>query len=173
MSSVMHKVNDKVTLNKNVKENNNNNNQNTINNKKNLKIPNNIVTTNFDSANLNQQQQQSQLDIARENRLSQIISLYSKGLTQSEIAEKLNVNQSTISRDLQYLQQQAKNNIWKYLNEDILFEYLRYIVGNNEISKKLWEIVQDENASAKDKTNALSFVEEEELFFLFSINLLK
>ena len=85
----------------------------------------------------------------------------------------MNVNQSTISRDLQYLQQQAKNNIWKYLNEDILFEYLRYIVGNNEISKKLWEIVQDENASAKDKTNALSFVEEEELFFLFSINLLK
>lgn len=58
----------------------------------------------------------------------------------------MGVNQSTICRDLQYLQQEAKKNIWKYLNEDILFEYLRYIVGNNEISKKLWEIVQDENA---------------------------
>jgi hypothetical protein len=56
MSSVLHKANNKFTLNKNVIENNNNNNQNTINNKKNLKIPNNTVTTNFDSANLNQQQ---------------------------------------------------------------------------------------------------------------------
>lgn len=96
----MHKANDKFMLNKNLKEDNNNNNQNTINNKKNLKIPNSTVITNFDSTNLNQQQQQSQLDIARENRLSQIIALYSKGLTQSEIAQKMNVNQSTISRDL-------------------------------------------------------------------------
>src|SRR5215203_3254816 len=159
MSSVMHKANDKFTLNKNVKENHNNNNQNTINDKKNLKMPNNTVTTNIDSANLNQQQQ-SQLDIARENRLSQIISFYSKGLTQSEIAQKMKVNQSTINRDLHYLQQQAKNNIWKYLNEDILFKYLRYIVGNNEISKKLWEIVQDEKTSAKDKTNALSLLNQ-------------
>ncbi|MGI9010313.1 MAG: hypothetical protein ACR2F1_03880, partial [Nitrososphaeraceae archaeon] len=37
---------------------------------------------------------------------------------------------------------------------------LRYIVGNNEISKKLWEIVQDANASAKDKTNALSLLNQ-------------
>jgi transcriptional regulator with XRE-family HTH domain len=148
-------------LNKNVKEDNNNNNQNTINNKKNLKIPKSNVTINFDSADLNQQQQQSQLDIERENRLSQIISLHSKGLTQSEIAQKMGVNQSTISRDLQYLQQEAEKSIWKYLNEDILFEYLRYIVGNNEISKKLWEIVQDDNkASAKDKTNALSLLNQ-------------
>ena len=61
---------------------------------------------------------------------------------------------------MQYLQQEAKNNIWKYLNEDILFEYLRYIVENNEISKKLWEIVQDENASAKGKTTVLALLNQ-------------
>jgi hypothetical protein len=71
MNTTMHKSNDKFMLNKNVKEDNNNNNQNTINNKKNLKIPKSNVTINFDSADLNQQQQQSQLDIERENRLSQ------------------------------------------------------------------------------------------------------
>ena len=59
------------------------------------------------------------------------------------------------------MQQDAKKNIWKYLTEDILFEYLRYSIGNNEISKKLWEIVQDDNkASAKDKTNALSLLNQ-------------
>ena len=146
----MHKDEDKPVSNEvtKVEDNNNNSNENIAKNKikntnNNLNISNsNTYTTNFASINRpNEQQQQSQLDIARENRLSQIISLYSKGLTQSEIAEKMKVNQSTISRDIQYLQQEAKNNIWKYLNEDILFEYLRYIVGNNEISKKLWEIV--------------------------------
>ena len=156
MSNLLHKANDKLTLNNNVKvieDNNNNRNQNSIqnkiknNNNDDLNISNSTATTNFaPTNNANIQQQQSQLDIARENRLSQIISLYSKGLTQAEIADKMGVNQSTICRDLQYLQQEAKKNIWKYLNEDILFEYLRYIVGNNEISKKLWEIVQDENA---------------------------
>jgi DNA-binding NarL/FixJ family response regulator len=67
------------------------------------------------------------LDIEKENRLSRIISLYSKGLTQAEIAEELSVDQSTVSRDLQFIKQEAKKKIEKYLNEDILFEYLRYI----------------------------------------------
>lgn len=170
INTVLHKDDNEVISNESTKiENNNNNNLKTINNKiannkNNLNISNNTssYTTSLSSTNSTiQQQQQSQLDIARENRLSQIITLYSKGLTQSEIAEKMNVNQSTISRDIQYLQQEAKKNIWKYLNEDILFEYLRYIVGNNEISKRLWEIVQDDNkASAKDKTNALSLLNQ-------------
>src|SRR5262245_29744292 len=79
------------------------------------------------SSNTNKLQNVSVLNIERENRLSRIISLYSKGLTQSEIASELGVDQSTVSRDLQFIKQEAKNKIEKYLNEDILFEYLRYI----------------------------------------------
>ena len=94
--------------------------------------------------------------IARENRISKIISLYSKGLNQEEIAEELCVNQSTVSRDLQFIKQEARKQIEKYLREDILFEYVRYMAGSNEISKQLWEIVQDKNTSTKEKTNALS-----------------
>src|SRR5215211_6041746 len=98
------------------------------------------------------------LDIEKENRLSRIISLYSKGLTQAEIAQELGVDQSTVSRDLQFIKQEAKKKIEKYLNEDILFEYLRYIAGSNEVTRKLWEIVQDKNITTKDKTNALSLL---------------
>jgi DNA-binding NarL/FixJ family response regulator len=43
------------------------------------------------------------LDIEKENRLSRIISLYSKGLTQAEIAQELGIDQSTVSRDLQFI----------------------------------------------------------------------
>jgi predicted transcriptional regulator len=98
------------------------------------------------------------LDIEKENRLSRIISLYSKGLTQTEIAQELGVDQSTVSRDLQFIKQEAKKKIEKYLNEDILFEYLRYIAGSNEVTRKLWEIVQNERIMTKDKMNALSLL---------------
>jgi transcriptional regulator with XRE-family HTH domain len=97
------------------------------------------------------------LDIGKENRLSRIISLYSKGLTQSEIAQELGIDQSTVSRDLQFIKQEAKKKIEKYLNEDILFEYLRYIAGSNEVTRQLWELVQNEQ-NTKDKTNALSLL---------------
>jgi DNA-binding MarR family transcriptional regulator len=40
------------------------------------------------------------VDIEKENRLSKIISLYSKGHTESEIAERVGVDQSIVSRDL-------------------------------------------------------------------------
>ena len=98
------------------------------------------------------------LDIEKENRLSKIISLYSKGLTQAEIAQDLGVDQSTVSRDLQFIKQEAKKKIETYLNEDILFEYLRYIAGSNEVTRKLWEMVQDERIATKDKMHALSLL---------------
>jgi hypothetical protein len=100
------------------------------------------------------------LDFTYENRLAQIIALLSKGLTQQEIAQQIGVHQSTISRDLNYLKQEAKRQIWEHFDKNILFEYYRYLGGNNEISKKLWEIVQDSQTSTKDKTNALSLLNQ-------------
>lgn len=98
------------------------------------------------------------LDIEKDNRLSKIIVLYSKGLTQAEISQELKVDQSTVSRDLQFIKQEAKRKIEKYLNEDILFEYLRYIAGSNEVTRKLWEIAQSEKTMTKFKMNALSLL---------------
>ena len=77
------------------------------------------------------------LDIERENRLSKVISLFSKGLNQEEIAHELHVDQSTVSRDLQFIKQEARKQVEKYLREDILLEYLRYMAGSNEITREL------------------------------------
>jgi predicted transcriptional regulator len=96
------------------------------------------------------------IDIEKQNRLSKVISLYSKGLNQEEIAQELHVDQSTVSRDLQYIKHEAKINIELYLREGILFEYVRYMAGSNEITRHLWEIVQDSDTTTKEKTNALS-----------------
>ena len=122
----------------------------------------NLKTNNFDNNNLNANTNSGTnllpvLDIDKENRYAKIISLHSKGLSQSEIAQQLGVDQSTVSRDLQFIKQETKRKIEKYLNEDILFEYLRYMAGSNEVTRHLWEIVQSEQ-NTKDKTNALSLL---------------
>jgi hypothetical protein len=95
-------------------------------------------------------------DIEKQNRLSKVISLHSKGLNQEVIARELHVDQSTVSRDLQYITHEARIKIEKYLREDILFEYVRYMAGSNEITRHLWDIVQNSDTTTKEKTNALS-----------------
>jgi hypothetical protein len=62
-----------------------------------------------------------------------------------------------VSRELQFIKQEAKKKIEKYLNEDILFEYLRYIAGSNEVTRHLWELVENEE-NTKEKMNALSLL---------------
>jgi len=97
------------------------------------------------------------LDIERENRLAKVTSLYSKGLNQEEIALELHVDQSTVSRDLQLIKQEARKQVEKFLREDILLEYMRHMAGSNEITRKLWEIVQyEDGTTTKEKTYALS-----------------
>ena len=59
------------------------------------------------------------MDIEKQNRLSKVISLYSKGLNQEEIARELRIDQSTVSRDLQYIKYKARINIEMYLRKDI------------------------------------------------------
>lgn len=100
----------------------------------------------------------SDFDIEKENRLSKVLSLYGKGYSQQEIANEMNVNQSTVSRDLQYIKQKSKRSIDKYLREDVLFEYERYRSVFDEISKKLWQAVDDYDTHPKDRIRALSLL---------------
>ena len=60
-----------------------------------------------------------------------------------------------------YIKQEAKR-VEIYLNEDTLFQHLRYNTGSNEVTRKLWEIVQNDNGTRnkdKDKMTALSYGE--------------
>jgi DNA-binding transcriptional regulator LsrR (DeoR family) len=93
-----------------------------------------------------------------EDRRARVIALYSKGLNQAEIAEKLAVNQSTVSRDLQEMRNQSRKEIEKHVIKDALFEFYRWAAGMDEMTKKAWEIVEDEKAAHKSKMKALSFL---------------
>ncbi len=93
-----------------------------------------------------------------EGRRAKVIALYSKGLNQAEIAEKLGVNQSTVSRDLQEMRKQSRKEIEKHVIKDALFEFYRWAAGMDEVTKKAWEIVEDEKAAHKSKMAALTFL---------------
>jgi hypothetical protein len=56
------------------------------------------------------------------------------------------------------VQQESKNHVERYLREDILLEYLRYLVGSNEITQTLWGIVQNEATTKKEKLSAISLL---------------
>jgi FixJ family two-component response regulator len=110
-------------------------------------------TNNFNNSTTKQLE-----NIERENRLSAILRLHTRGLNQEQIAQELHIHQTTVSRDLHLVQQESKKHVEKYMREDILLEYLRYLVGSNEITRTLWEMVQSIDTTNKEKINAISLL---------------
>jgi hypothetical protein len=101
-------------------------------------------------------QQQQQVEWRR----AKVLELMSKGETnQSEMARILQVDRSTICRDLDYLKQQAKENIARYVDERLPEEYEKCLVGLNSILKEAWTISQTENIKG-DKIKALALAKE-------------
>jgi len=100
-------------------------------------------------------------DIGHQDRLAKVLLYHSKGFSQSEIARKLDVNQSTISRDLEEIRKKARSSLELYVNDEIPNEFQIYISGINEIIKNLWQIVEDKrnlNISTRDRTYVLSLL---------------
>ena len=82
-------------------------------------------------------------DVEHQDRLAKVLIYHRKGYTQSEIASKLNVNQSTISRDLEEIRKKARSSLELYMKDEIPNEFQIYISGFNEITKNLWQIIED------------------------------
>jgi transcriptional regulator len=100
-------------------------------------------------------------DLEHLNRQAKLLMFHSKGFSQSEIARKLNVNQSTVSRDLAEIRKKARSSMDLYMKEEIPNEFQIYISGINQIIKNLWEIVEDKQnpkISIKDRTYVLSLL---------------
>ena len=104
-----------------------------------------------------------EVKVEQENRRAKVLALHSKGLTQLEIAESLNVDQSTISRDLCQLREESRKYIERCVTKDIPFEYNRYIMGLNQIIKVLWEISEgkeNHGNNTKDVIAALTLLKD-------------
>jgi DNA-directed RNA polymerase specialized sigma24 family protein len=52
-------------------------------------------------------------------RRAQVLELASEGYTQREIASKLQVDLTAVNRDIQFLRQQAQENLQKHIHETV------------------------------------------------------
>src|SRR6187200_2361629 len=92
-------------------------------------------------------------------RRDKVQELCSKGYSQREISQTLQVGLATVNRDISYLRNQAKTNIKKYIDERLPEEYEKCLVGLNAITKEAWNTAQ-QTEDRRERIQALSLAKE-------------
>jgi NADH/NAD ratio-sensing transcriptional regulator Rex len=75
-------------------------------------------------------------------RRDKVQELCSKGYSQREMSQTLQIGLATVNRDVSYLRTQAKANIKRYIDERLPEEYEKCLVGLNAITKEAWNTAQ-------------------------------
>ena len=104
-----------------------------------------------------------------EARRNKVMTLLAKCATEEEIAIQLNVDQSTINRDIKALKVAAQRYCYDLAKSDLAFSYKQSIDGINEVTKEAWKIY-NESINMKVKLQALRIIREcdESVFNLFN-----
>jgi hypothetical protein len=92
-------------------------------------------------------------------RRDKVQELCSKGYSQREISQTLQVGLATVNRDMSYLRNQAKDNIKKYIDESLPEAYEKCLVGLNAITKEAWNTAHN-TEDKREKIQALSLAKE-------------
>lgn len=96
---------------------------------------------------------QEQIDWRRQK----VLELASDGYTIREIgAALLQIPYPTIGRDMLLLRKQAKEQIHKYITEQVPFEYKKTLAGLEGIVKYMSNIISDDDNDTKEKLQAVS-----------------
>ncbi|HEU4823512.1 MAG TPA: HTH domain-containing protein [Nitrososphaeraceae archaeon] len=104
-----------------------------------------------------------------EERRRKVASLLAQSMTEEEIAQQLDVNQSTISRDIKVLKQMSHQFVYDLAKSDLAYCYKQCIDGIEEVKRKAWSMFKNELSNPKDKLVALKLIKEcdEAKFALF------
>ena len=99
-----------------------------------------------------------------EERRRQVASLLAQSMTEQEIAAKLGVDRSTISRDIKILKELSQRFVFDLARSDLAYYYKQCIDGIEEVRRKGWEIFKGQNNNSnltpKDKLLALKVIRE-------------
>ncbi|KAA2282969.1 HTH domain-containing protein [Candidatus Nitrosocosmicus agrestis] len=77
-------------------------------------------------------------------RREKVMVLVTKGLKGYQIAQQLNIDPSTVSRDIQYLSKESNNALNSLAKETLPFMYQSSIEGIRSILKESWKIYNNE-----------------------------
>lgn len=88
------------------------------------------------------------LDI--EDRKREIRSMLARSKTQQEIADKLNVDRTTISKDIKALKQESQQFVHDLSKSDLAFYYEQCLNTLTEVEREAW-VAHDRAKSSKDR----------------------
>jgi hypothetical protein len=91
-------------------------------------------------------------------RRDKVRELFVKGHNQRQIATILKVGLASVNEDLQYLRQQAKQNISRYIDDFLPAEYENYLDGLNSILTEAWQMSL--SGEKRERMQALSLAKE-------------
>lgn len=103
-----------------------------------------------------------------EERRKRVTSLLAQSMTESEIAQEIGVDQSTISRDVKALKELSMQFVYDLAKSDLAYGYKQCIDGV-EVKRYAWSIFKNEQLGPKDKLSVLKLIKEcdEAKFALF------
>lgn len=79
---------------------------------------------------------QSLIDMRR----SKILEDLAQGLKVTQICANMNVSESTVKRDIYYLQRQSKENIRHFVEDRLIFEFDKALAVLDIVNRKCWEL---------------------------------
>jgi hypothetical protein len=97
-----------------------------------------------------------------EDRRRSVASLLAQSMTETEIAKKLKVDQSTISRDIKVLKKMSQQFVYDLAKSDLAYCYKQCLDGIEEVKRRGWDIFNgiNNNLTTRDKLLALKLIME-------------
>jgi DNA-binding transcriptional ArsR family regulator len=94
-----------------------------------------------------------------EDRRRRVASLLAQSMTEIEIAKKLEVDQSTISRDIKALKRMSKQFVYDIAKSDLTYYYKQCLDGIEGVKRKSWDIFnKSADLTTRDKLLALKLI---------------
>jgi DNA-binding CsgD family transcriptional regulator len=91
-------------------------------------------------------------------RRQRVAELSAQGRTEREVATILKVSLGTVSRDISYLNRQARDNLRFHIGERLPAQYRECQNGLNQVLKIAWNTVLLENGPGPNRLQALSLI---------------
>jgi sigma-70-like protein len=95
-------------------------------------------------------------------RRAKVVELRSSGLTYAEIARELQVSRASISYDIAYLRNEAKESIREYITEYLPEQYQVYLTALDAIIKRAFDIL-DTSPDNREKLQAMELFKDTHL----------
>jgi len=93
-----------------------------------------------------------------EYRRNQVFSLSSQGVRQEDIAKALHISQTSVSIDLNYLREKAKQSLSNYLESRFPLYFEECLLGVNDVVKEAWNIYRTPGLPTNDKVHVLHLI---------------